>query len=69
VVRTPDAGIQVDPTGKRAGRGAYLCPQQTCWETALTRGRLEHALRTHLTSQERETLTAFSAAYTGKGER
>ena len=64
VVRTSDKGVQVDLTGKRAGRGAYLCPQQTCWEGALSRGGLEQALRTSLTSQEREALMAFSAAYT-----
>jgi len=64
VVRTPDAGVQVDPTGKRAGRGAYLCPQRECWEAALARERLGQALRTRLTPQEREALTAFSAACT-----
>ena len=72
VVRTPDVGVQVDPTGKRAGRGAYLCPQRTCWEAALEKGRLDHALKTHLTPEERETLMAFSATYpctAGTGER
>ncbi len=72
VVRTSDAGVQVDTTGKRAGRGAYLCPQQTCWEAALAGGRLDHALRTRLTPEERETLMAFSATGSdgaGAGER
>jgi predicted RNA-binding protein YlxR (DUF448 family) len=72
VVRTPDGGVQVDTTGKRAGRGAYLCPQQTCWEAALAGGRLSHALKTHLTPSERETLLAFSDTYpdsAGTGER
>jgi predicted RNA-binding protein YlxR (DUF448 family) len=61
VVRTSDGGVQVDPTGKRAGRGAYLCPRQVCWETALSKGWLERALRTRLTAQERDTLSAFGA--------
>lgn len=61
VVRTPDAGVQVDSTGKRPGRGAYVCPRRSCWEVALARGRLEQALKTRLTPQERENLTAFSA--------
>jgi len=70
VVRTPDSGVQVDPTGKRAGRGAYLCPRRECWEAALVKGRLEQALRTRLTHQEREELAAFGAACTcGTGER
>ncbi|MEA3346422.1 MAG: YlxR family protein [Chloroflexota bacterium] len=61
VVRTPDEGVQVDPTGKKPGRGAYICPRRECWEAALAKGRLEHALRTHLTPQEREALRAFRA--------
>ena len=72
VVRTSDAGVQVDLTGKRAGRGAYLCPQRPCWEAALQKGRLDHALKTHLTPEERETLLAFSDTYprsAGAGER
>lgn len=72
VVRTSDAGVQVDLTGKRSGRGAYLCPQQICWEAALGGGRLDHALRTRLTPEERETLMAFSASCSdgaGTGER
>jgi len=61
IVRTPDAGVQIDPTGKLAGRGAYICPRQECWEAALAKGRLEQALKTRLTPQEREALVAFSA--------
>jgi predicted RNA-binding protein YlxR (DUF448 family) len=59
IVRTPDQGVQIDPTGKRAGRGAYLCANQKCWETAL-KGRLEHALKTTLTATERETLAQYA---------
>jgi predicted RNA-binding protein YlxR (DUF448 family) len=61
VVCTSDEGVQVDPTGKRAGRGAYLCPRQACWDAALSKGWLEQALRTRLAPQERETLLAFGA--------
>ncbi|MBM3129056.1 MAG: YlxR family protein [Chloroflexi bacterium] len=45
VVRTPEQRVVADPTGKHAGRGAYLCRTRECWETALSaRGRLENAL-------------------------
>ncbi|MGQ7277207.1 RNase P modulator RnpM [Brevibacillus thermoruber] len=30
VVRTPDEEIIIDPTGKAAGRGAYVCRQESC---------------------------------------
>lgn len=57
VVRTP-RGIQVDPTGKLAGRGAYLHAQRSCWELGL-KGSLAHALKHNLTSEEQEYLLAF----------
>jgi hypothetical protein len=51
----------VDPTGKKSGRGAYLCRQATCWEEALKRNRLSKALRTTLTGEGRAALQAFAA--------
>ncbi len=60
VVRTPDADVIIDPTGKRAGRGAYICADPLCWEAAL-KGRLEHALKTTLTADEREALRMYAA--------
>ncbi|GAB4559862.1 MAG: YlxR family protein [Anaerolineae bacterium] len=35
IVRTPEGEIVIDPTGKRSGRGAYLCRARTCWDTVL----------------------------------
>lgn len=58
IVRTPDEGVQVDPTGKRSGRGAYLCDQAACWDRALSGDALERALRTTLTDEERERIRA-----------
>ena len=40
VVRTPSGSVQVDPTGKLAGRGAYICRTRACWEQALQGQRL-----------------------------
>lgn len=45
LVRDADGRVAVDPTGKRAGRGAYLCHDPACWEQALKRRGLERALR------------------------
>jgi len=59
IVRLPD-GIQVDPTGKQPGRGAYLHNQRSCWERAL-KGSLAHALRTELTNNDHEYLLTFMA--------
>ncbi len=53
-------GTRVDPTGKAAGRGAYLHAQRSCWEKAL-KGPLAQALKTELTEQDREYLRAYMA--------
>jgi uncharacterized protein len=45
LVRTPEGEIVVDPTGKRSGRGAYLCPRLDCLRTAQKRKSLERALK------------------------
>jgi predicted RNA-binding protein YlxR (DUF448 family) len=45
LVRSADGHVAVDPGGKRAGRGAYLCHDPACWEQALKRRGLERALR------------------------
>lgn len=45
IVRGVDGSVQVDPTGKKSGRGAYLCNQPECWAAGLTRGVLARALK------------------------
>ena len=56
LVRDAEGRVSVDPTGKRAGRGAYLCGAPACWERAVTTDVLNHALRTTLSDAERERL-------------
>ncbi|MGD0353000.1 MAG: YlxR family protein [Dehalococcoidia bacterium] len=51
--------VQIDPKGKEAGRGAYLCPMRECWETGLKGNRLEHALRVKLTLENRQVLVEY----------
>lgn len=57
IVRHAD-GVRVDPTGKLAGRGAYLHDRRSCWEAGL-KGSLAHALKVNLTAADREQLMAF----------
>jgi hypothetical protein len=60
VVRTPQQGVQVDPTGKLAGRGAYLCQARSCWQKAFKSSALNRALKTTLTVDELAALQAFA---------
>jgi len=57
IVRTAN-GVQVDLTGKLAGRGAYLHDRRECWERGL-KGALAHALKTTLTADDRARLEDF----------
>ena len=57
IVRTAD-GVQIDPTGKLPGRGAYLHDRHECWERGL-KGALGHALKTSLTPEDRARLEEF----------
>lgn len=60
VVRTPDGAVAVDPTGKRAGRGAYLCNKAECWRNAIKKGRLDAALKVTLSPDDKLRLTEFA---------
>jgi uncharacterized protein len=61
VVRQTGVGVRLDPTGKLAGRGAYLCHNRACWEQALSRSKLNAALKTTLTVEELGALSAYAA--------
>ena len=63
LVCVPDIGVEVDTTGKRSGRGAYLCPTFTCWESALNAGKLEHSLRTRIKPENIERLVNYAKGF------
>ena len=62
VVHTPQGTIEIDPRGKKAGRGAYLCRLQGCWDLALKKRKLGHALKTEITSEQYSELTSYGKA-------
>lgn len=62
LARTSTGAVELDPTGKRPARGAYLCHTPECWELAIKKGRLENALRTKLSAEDREALLRYGAA-------
>jgi uncharacterized protein len=59
IVRSGET-VAVDPTGKMAGRGAYLHDKLSCWQRGL-KGALAQALKTSLSSEDRQKLEAFMA--------
>lgn len=60
VVLLPDGTMAVDETGKMNGRGAYLCRQHSCWQTALKRGSLTRALHIQPTPEAIAYLEAYA---------
>ncbi len=44
VVKTPDDEIALDKTGKKSGRGAYICPSLSCLKKARKSKRIDSSL-------------------------
>ncbi|MCQ6265832.1 YlxR family protein [Fictibacillus sp. WQ 8-8] len=49
VVRSPEGEVFVDRTGKKSGRGAYLCNQASCFALAKKKGSLSNQLKAPVT--------------------
>lgn len=60
VVRSPEGEVSMDATGKKSGRGAYVCYQEDCLLRALKQRQLDRALEVsvsaELTQQLKEAL-------------
>lgn len=46
IVRDKEGNVFVDTTGRKNGRGAYICPDKTCLEKAIKNKGLERTLKT-----------------------
>jgi predicted RNA-binding protein YlxR (DUF448 family) len=62
IVRTPAGQVEVDPSGRANGRGAYLHPLRQCWEKALKGGTIKNALKINPVPDDVEALRAFGKA-------
>ncbi len=61
VVRTPDEHVLIDATGKKSGRGAYLCAKLSCWQKALKEKRLEQQFEIEISAEDRKGLLEYIA--------
>ena len=64
VVRTPEGEIVLDTTGKKNGRGVYLCSSVKCFNKARKSGRLA----THLETEIPEEIYVALEAEIAQGE-
>ena len=65
IVATPSGRVEIDATGKKAGRGTYLCPQAACWQAGLKPGRLTRPLKVTLAADNRDELAAYAKTHFG----
>lgn len=56
-VKSPDGEISLDLTGKKSGRGAYICPDKDCFLKARKAKRLERALDTQIPDSVYEAMS------------
>ena len=51
IVRSPEGEISIDVTGKKSGRGAYICRDENCLRKAQKTKQLERALECTMTQE------------------
>lgn len=56
IVRDKDGNVFIDPTGKKAGRGAYICKDIKCFESAKKGHRIEKAFESKIPDEVYESL-------------
>ncbi len=56
IVKTPEDEVLIDLTGKKSGRGAYLCGKVSCFKLAQKNKSLDRALKHHVKPEIYEQL-------------
>lgn len=51
IVKSPEGEVSVDLTGKKSGRGAYICKNLECLEKAFKAKRLNRNLETNISEE------------------
>lgn len=57
IVRTAAGDVEFDPSGRQAGRGAYVC-SAACFSEAVKQRKLERALKTKLDQNTKDKIEA-----------
>jgi len=63
VVLMPDGLVAMDPTGKKPGRGAYVCKTKECLAQAVKTHRFDRGLKTEISSDVVESLLQEASLY------
>lgn len=52
IIRNTDGKIEFDPTGKKNGRGVYLCRKESCIQSVKNRQKITNSLEISPTQEE-----------------
>lgn len=56
VIRTQEGEFLLDKTGRKNGRGAYVCPNEACLQKAIRSRGLERSFKMQIPKEVYETL-------------
>lgn len=56
IVRTPEGNIEPDITGKKNGRGAYICKSEECLDKAIKTKKLERVFEREISPELYESI-------------
>ena len=56
IVHSPEGSFSTDPTGKRPGRGAYVCRNPECFMKAIKQRQLEKAFSCAVSQEQQQEL-------------
>ena len=68
VVKSPEGAVSMDPTGRKPGRGAYVCKSADCLKKAIKQKQLERAFECALGEETSASLLNELHALEGKTE-
>lgn len=51
VIKTPEEDVLIDSTGKKNGRGAYICPSSECLKKAIKNKAIERSFKMNISGE------------------
>lgn len=66
IVRDKEGHISLDSTGKKNGRGAYICTKEDCINNFFKKGALQRAFKMKISPQEIEQVKEDVIAHVNK---
>ena len=64
IVHMPSGVTEVDPSGKKPGRGVYVCRSRVCIEQAVKANRIERGLKSEVSKETIDRLFQDALQYT-----